>query len=102
MEGVLVPCYLGEPSADTRWCPRVVRAPVAIAPLHACWLAWQELTDAATCGYTGLSTWHRDHLDPCIRELHAPNGLFARCNKGEHQIDHRMPSLVPSTWSRGV
>ncbi|MFB7356113.1 DinB/UmuC family translesion DNA polymerase [Streptomyces gardneri] len=37
----------------------------AIARLHALWLAWQELTDPATCGYTGPSVWHRDHLDPC-------------------------------------
>lgn len=60
------------------------------------WLAWQELTDPATCGYTGPSVWHRDHLDPCLRELRASSGPFAGCVKGEHQIDHRLPGTVPS------
>ncbi|MEW2417514.1 DUF4913 domain-containing protein [Streptomyces sp. NPDC046866] len=100
VEGVLVPGYLAEPSADARWCHLWFEHPVAIARLHALWLAWQELTDPATCGYTGPSVWHRDHLDPCIRELRASTGPFAGCTKGEHQIDHRMPGIVPSAWSR--
>jgi hypothetical protein len=99
VEGVLVPGYLAEPSADAHWCHLWWEHPVAIARLHACWLAWQELTDPASCGYTGPSVWHRDHLDPCIRELRASTGPFAGCTKGEHQIDHRMPSRVPSAWS---
>ncbi|MEV6734546.1 MULTISPECIES: DUF4913 domain-containing protein [unclassified Streptomyces] len=98
VEGVLVPGYLAEPSSDARWCPNWFEHPVAIARLHACWLAWQELTDPATCGYTGPSVWHRDHLDPCLRELRPSNGPFAGCTKGEHQIDHRMPGIVPSAW----
>lgn len=98
VEGVLVPGYLAEPSADARWCHLWWEHPVAVARLHAAWLAWQELTDPATCGYTGPSVWHRDHLDPAVRELRAPTGPFAGCTKGEHQIGHRMPSLVPSAW----
>ncbi|WP_369776372.1 DUF4913 domain-containing protein [Streptomyces sp. R33] len=47
---------------------------------------------------TGLSVWHRDHLDPCLRELRPSNGPFAGCIKGEHQVDHRMPGIVPSAW----
>ncbi|PJE97172.1 hypothetical protein CUT44_14105 [Streptomyces carminius] len=101
VEGVLVPGYLAEPSADARWCHLWFEHPVAIARLHACWLAWQELTDPATCGYTGPSVWHRDHLDPCMRELRASTGPFAGCTKGEHQIDHRMPGTVPSAWRHG-
>lgn len=100
VEGVLVPGYLAEPSSDARWCPNWFEHPVAVARLHACWLAWQELTDPATCGYTGPSVWHRDHLDPCLRELRPSNGPFAGCTKGEHQIDHRMPGIVPSAWRR--
>ncbi|MCG3042827.1 DUF4913 domain-containing protein [Streptomyces sp. S1A] len=100
VEGVLVPGYLAEPSADARWCHLWFEHPPAVARLHACWLAWQELTDPATCGYTGPSVWHRDHLDPCIRELRASSGPFAGCTKGEHQIDHRMPGTVPSAWTR--
>ncbi|MGA5183088.1 DUF4913 domain-containing protein [Streptomyces pseudogriseolus] len=100
VEGVLVPGYLAEPSADARWCPLWFEHPVAVARLHACWLAWQELTDPATCGYTGPSVWHRDHLDPCIRELRSPSGPFTGCTKGEHQIGHRLPGIVPSAWNR--
>lgn len=99
VEGVLVPGYLGEASQDARWCQQWTEHTVAIARLHALWLAWQELTDPATCGYTGPSIWHRDHLDPCIRELRAPSGPFAGCIKGERQIHHRLPSRVPSGWS---
>ncbi|MGI5397794.1 DUF4913 domain-containing protein [Streptomyces sp. CA-251251] len=99
VEGVLVPGYLAEPSADARWCHLWFEHPVAVARLHACWLAWQELTDPATCGYTGPSVWHRDHLDPCLRELRGAGGPFAGCTKSEHQIDHRLPGLVPSAWT---
>jgi len=98
VEGVLVPGYLAEPSSDARWCHLWFEHSVAIARLHACWLAWQELTDPASCGYTGPSTWHRDHLDPCMRELRGSSGPFAGCTKGEHKIDHRLPGLVPSAW----
>ncbi|MFE6632410.1 DUF4913 domain-containing protein [Streptomyces rochei] len=99
VEGVLVPGYLAEPSADARWCHLWFEHPVAVARLHACWLAWQELTDPATCGYTGPSVWHRDHLDPCVRELRGSTGPFAGCTKGEHQVGHRLPGTVPSAWN---
>ncbi|MFF3208395.1 DUF4913 domain-containing protein [Streptomyces sp. NPDC002962] len=98
VEGVLVPGYLAEPSADARWCHLWFDHPVAVARLHACWLAWQELTDPATCGYTGPSVWHRDHLDPCLRELRASGGPFQGCTKGENQVNHRLPGQVPSAW----
>ncbi|GKQ36563.1 DUF4913 domain-containing protein [Streptomyces sp. A012304] len=98
VEGVVVPGYLGEPSPDARWCHLWFEHTVAVARLHACWLAWQELTDPTTCGYTGPSVWHRDHLDPCLRELRVSSGPFAGCVKGEHHIDHRLPGSVPSAW----
>lgn len=98
VEGVLVPGYLAEPSADARWCHLWFEHPPAVARLHALWLAWQELTDPVGCGYTGPSVWHRDHLDPCLRELRGSGGPFAGCTKNEHQIVHRMPGLVPSAW----
>lgn len=99
VEGVLVPGYLAEPSADARWCHLWFEHPVAVARLHACWLTWQELTDPASCGYTGPSVWHRDHLDPCLRELRGPTGPFAGCTKNEHQVNHRLPGTVPSAWT---
>ncbi|MGW1988007.1 DUF4913 domain-containing protein [Streptomyces collinus] len=98
VEGVLVPGYLAEPSADARWCHLWFEHPVAVARLHACWLSWQELTDPATCGYTGPGVWHRDHLDPCLRELRGSTGPFEACTKNGNQIQHRMSDLVPSTW----
>ncbi|WP_229861638.1 DUF4913 domain-containing protein [Streptomyces xanthochromogenes] len=100
VEGVLVPGYLAEPGADARWCHLWFEHTVAVARLHAMWLAWQELTDPASCGYLGPSTWHRDHLDPALRELRAPSGPFAGCTKGEHQVAHRLPGIVPSAWTR--
>ncbi|MFE7443794.1 DUF4913 domain-containing protein [Streptomyces chartreusis] len=101
VEGVLVPGYLAEASNDARWCHLWMDHPTGvIGPLHGLWLAWQELTDPATCGYTGPSVWYRDHYLPCIRELRAPNGPFKGCTKGEHQVDHRLPGLVPSAWRR--
>ena len=48
--------------------------------------------------YTGPSVWHRDHYRPCMTELRASRGPFAGCTKGEHQIAHRLPGRVPSTW----
>ncbi|WP_331726957.1 DUF4913 domain-containing protein (plasmid) [Streptomyces sp. NBC_01213] len=99
VEGVLVPGYLAEASADARWCHLWPHHPVAVARLHALWLAWQELTAPETCGYTGPSTWHRDHYDPCIRELRASTGPFQGCTRGEHQVEHRLPTLVPRAWT---
>jgi hypothetical protein len=102
VEGVLVPGYLAEPSADAKWCHLWWEHLVAVGRLHAVWLAWQELTDPVSCGYTGPSVWHRDHLDPALRELRGSAGPFAGCTKGEHQIDHRMPGLVPSAWTHAA
>ncbi|MFD4412493.1 DUF4913 domain-containing protein [Streptomyces sp. NPDC058475] len=101
VEGVLVPGYLAEPSADAHWCHLWFEHDVAVARLHALWLAWQELTDPVSCGYTGPSVWHRDHLDPCLRELRGSHGPFQGCTKNEHQITHRMPGVVPSAWTQG-
>ncbi|WP_260605454.1 DUF4913 domain-containing protein [Streptomyces sp. WAC01280] len=68
---------------------------------RALWLAWQELTDPATCGYTVPSVWHRDHLDPCMAQLRSSSGPFAGCTKNEHQVEHRLPSIVPSALEPG-
>ncbi|MFB6814354.1 DUF4913 domain-containing protein [Streptomyces sp. NPDC056347] len=42
--------------------------------------------------HTGPSVWHRDHMDPALRELRGSGGPFTGCTKGEH----RLPGLVPS------
>ncbi|MEV7595822.1 DUF4913 domain-containing protein [Kitasatospora sp. NPDC089797] len=98
VEGVLVPGCLGEPSADSRWCHLWTEHWDAVGALHALWLAWQELTDPAVCGFTGPSTWYRDHYRPCMTELRGPAGPFAGCTKGEHRVEHRLPSRAPSAW----
>ncbi|MBV2155069.1 DUF4913 domain-containing protein [Kitasatospora sp. SUK 42] len=98
VEGVLVPSCLGEVSADARWCHRWTEHWDAVGVLHAMWLAWQELTDPATCGYTGPSVWYRDHYRPHIAALRGPGGPFAGCTKGEHRTGHRLPGRVPSVW----
>ncbi|MET8540249.1 DUF4913 domain-containing protein [Kitasatospora sp. NPDC004799] len=98
VEGVLVPGCLGEASADARWCHRWIEHWDAVGVLHAMWLAWQELTDPATCGYTGPSIWYRDHYRPHIADLRGPGGPFAGCTKGEHRTGHRLPGRVPSAW----
>ncbi|MBO1414184.1 DUF4913 domain-containing protein [Streptomyces sp. FH025] len=98
VEGVLVPGCLGEVSADARWCHRWIEHGDTVGVLHAMWLAWQELTDPATCGYTGPSVWYRDHYRPHIADLRGPAGPFAGCTKGEHRTGHRLPGRVPSVW----
>ncbi|MFF8938132.1 DUF4913 domain-containing protein [Streptomyces paradoxus] len=91
-------------SSPGTWRSRA-RTPAAIcgsstpsrSPGHtALWLAWQGCTDPASCGYTGPSVWHRDHLDPCMRELRGPGGPFASRTKNEHTIVHRLPVQVPT------
>ncbi|MFJ5588305.1 DUF4913 domain-containing protein [Streptomyces noursei] len=98
VEGVLVPGLLAEPSPDAYWCPMWIDHDDAVAALHALWLAWQENTDPASCGYTGPSVWFRDHYRPCMNEIRGPGGPFAGCTKGVHQIRHRFPDRVPSPW----
>ncbi|WP_051838648.1 DUF4913 domain-containing protein [Streptomyces sp. NRRL WC-3742] len=75
----LVPTYLSEVSSSAPWCASWQLHPAAVARLHACWLAWQELTDPKVCGLTGPSVWHRDHLDPMIAQLRSPAGPFVAC-----------------------
>ncbi|MFG2913109.1 DUF4913 domain-containing protein [Kitasatospora sp. NPDC048298] len=98
VEGVLVPGCLTEVSADARWCHRWIEHWDAVGVLHAMWLAWQELTDPATCGHTGPSVWYRDHYRPHVAALRGPGGPFGSCTKGEHRTEHRLPSKVPSAW----
>ncbi|MGW2563029.1 DUF4913 domain-containing protein [Streptomyces sp. NPDC001514] len=105
-----VPGYLAEPSHDARWCHLWFEHSVAIARLHALWLAWQELTDPATCGYTGPSVWHRDHLDPCMGELRSPSGgtvlKFVYAPGGDAQglprIEREDPEVAEITFCSGA
>jgi Domain of unknown function (DUF4913) len=80
VETILIPYYAREATQAAPWCARWFEHSEAVARLHACWLAWQGLTDpTAGAGATGASQWHRDHLDPMLTRLRAPDGPFTAC-----------------------
>ena len=54
----LIPVYAGP---VTRWCPAWWEHHEAVGRLHA------------------LRIWHRDHLDPVLDRLFAPDGPFVNC-----------------------
>lgn len=95
VDNLLVPTYIREPSPTKLWCMRWWEHEEALARLHALWLAWQELTDPDAGGWTGPSIWHRDHLDPALRELRDPDGPLFRCMANVSKATHR-PDV---TWS---
>lgn len=70
--GLLLPCY---PRQPTRWCSRWLDHHEAVIRLEGLRRAWDELSGTPL----GLSTWHRDHLDPCLAQLLALDGPFAGC-----------------------
>jgi Domain of unknown function (DUF4913) len=93
VDTLLAPTYLAEVSSSATWCASWWEHPAAVARLHACWLAWQELTDPETCGRTGPSVWHRDHLDPMITQLRDASGPFAGCMTNPDREQH---TLLPT------
>ncbi|WP_331719461.1 DUF4913 domain-containing protein [Streptomyces sp. NBC_01174] len=95
VRNLLVPTYLGEVSSSATWCARWWEHPAAVARLHAAWLAWQELTDPETCGRTGPAVWHRDHLDPMLNQLRAPDGPFAGCMTNPDRSQHTLLPIPP-------
>ncbi|WP_433474149.1 DUF4913 domain-containing protein [Spirillospora sp. CA-142024] len=92
---LLVPVYVNEVSPLRPWCTRWWEHPEALARLHALWLAWQSLTDSPSCGHTGPSIWHRDHLDPALARLRAPDGPFARCMLDPERPAHNANPTTP-------
>ncbi|MER7049926.1 DUF4913 domain-containing protein [Streptomyces jumonjinensis] len=92
---LLVPTYLSEVSSSSTWCASWWEHPAAVARLHAAWLAWQELTNPEVCGLTGPSVWHRDHLDPMVAHLRAPDGPFAGCMTNPDRPQHVVLPVPP-------
>ncbi|WP_435137793.1 DUF4913 domain-containing protein [Actinacidiphila sp. bgisy144] len=88
VENLLVPTYLAEVSSSATWCASWWAHEAAVARLHACWLAFQELTDPETGGRTGPSIWHRDHLDPMVTQLRDGSGPFAGCMTNPDREQH--------------
>jgi hypothetical protein len=92
---LLVPVYINQVSPLRPWCSRWWEHREAVARLHALWMAWQSLTDSPACGHTGPSSWHRDHLDPALARLRAPDGPFARCMRDPERPVHNPGPATP-------
>ncbi|MGW2339495.1 DUF4913 domain-containing protein [Streptomyces sp. NPDC001661] len=86
---LLIPVYGREISTSRPWCRQWQEHPEAVARLHALWLAWQQLTDIEA-GLAGPQTWHRDHLDPTLIQLRAPDGPFGACTTSAARPHHRL------------
>ena len=65
---------------EIKWCPLWWEHPEAVFRFEALRRAWTQLAPEAG---VGMSIWIRDHLDPCLRELHSPLGPFADCSHNE-------------------
>jgi len=89
VEQLLLPSYGREISTTRPWCDQWHEHPEAVGRLHALWLAWQQLTDVEA-GLSGPSTWHRDHLDPALLQVRAPDGPFAACTTSPSRPNHRV------------
>ncbi|MFI2263740.1 DUF4913 domain-containing protein [Streptomyces tubercidicus] len=86
---LLLPVYGREITTGRPWCQLWHEHPEAVARLHALWLAWQQLTDIEA-GPTGPSVWQRDHLDPALLQLRAPDGPFGACTTSPARPNHRL------------
>lgn len=89
VDDLLLPVYGREITSSRPWCQQWRVHPEAVARLHALWLAWQQYTDAEA-GLAGPSTWHRDHLDPALLQLRAPDGPFGACTTSPTRPNHRL------------
>ncbi|GHD31230.1 DUF4913 domain-containing protein [Nocardiopsis kunsanensis] len=96
VNGFLVPVYVTSriPSSRAPWCARWWKHPEAIGRLHALWLAYQAMSDTGGAGITAPHEWHRDHLDPALASLRAPDGPFSGCMTKPHQDTHNPPPEV--------
>ncbi|MEU6720677.1 DUF4913 domain-containing protein [Nonomuraea sp. NPDC046802] len=99
VDDLLIPTYLSDriPSSTALWCPTWWEHDEAVARLHGLWFEWQQWTDPEAGGLTGPGTWHRDCLDPAMRELRAPDGPFSRCMHSPDKPVHR--SAKPVAWN---
>ncbi|WP_433259734.1 DUF4913 domain-containing protein (plasmid) [Streptosporangium sp. CA-135522] len=91
VHNVLVPVYLSEPTPTSPWCPIWWEHPVAVAWLHALWLAWQKETDPEGGAWTGPINWHTHCLTPTLAVLRAPDGPLIDCTTDPSRPQHRRP-----------
>ena len=81
---------------ELRWCPLWWEHPEAVFRFEATRRAWTHLAPEPG---PGMSTWIRDHLDPCLRELLSPLGPFADCSHNErfhHRPEHSPLPTLPT------
>ncbi|MFF2747829.1 DUF4913 domain-containing protein [Kitasatospora sp. NPDC058048] len=89
VDHILLDVYGQEITSGRPWCARWPEHDEALARIHHCWLAWQELTDSRS-GATGPSVWQRDHLEPLLLKLRAPDGPFGACTTNPDHPHHRL------------
>ena len=96
VNGFLVPVYVTSrtPSSRLPWCAQWWEHPEAVGRLHSVWLAYQAMSDTDSAGATAPNEWHRDHLDPAMGQLRAPDGPFSGCMTKPHQVTHNPPQEV--------
>jgi hypothetical protein len=97
VNSVLLPVYGREVSTTRPWCPCWREHREAVARLHALWQSWKQHT-ASDAGLSGMSVWHRDHLDHALAQLRAPDGPFGACTTSPTRPSHRLlptPDLLP-------
>jgi hypothetical protein len=86
---VLVPVYMVD-DMSMRWCTQWYRHPDVTARLHALYLAWCELVEPSRGGASvEVSRWHRDHLDPAMREIRARGGSLSQCGSVVRGKEHK-------------
>ncbi|WP_395297292.1 DUF4913 domain-containing protein [Kitasatospora hibisci] len=96
VDHILLGVYGQEITSGRPWCASWPEHDEALARIHHCWLAWQELTDSRS-GATGPSVWQRDHLEPLLLKLRAPDGPFGACTTNPDHPHHRLLPHPPFT-----
>ncbi|MFF2955706.1 DUF4913 domain-containing protein [Kitasatospora sp. NPDC057965] len=96
VDHILLGVYGQEITSGRPWCARWPEHDEALARIHHCWLAWQELTDPRS-GATGPSVWQRDHLEPLLLKLRSADGPFTACTTNPDHPHHRLLPALPFT-----
>lgn len=76
---------------EIRWCPLWWEHPEAVFRFEALRRAWTQLAPEPG---VGMSTWIRDHLDPCLRVLLSPLGPFVDCMPAMRDLAERLESAT--------
>lgn len=82
-------------TTEFRWCRRWWEHVEAVARLEACWKAFEAMRRDPGAG---MSSWFRDHADPCMGRLTSPEGPFSRCDAEQHRIRPALPMDAPPAW----